>query len=117
MIKKAMRKLQRLVTGQDYKFPTAALCIDSQLSDDIVKRAERILRHNGYIVIRVVDFYEADENSAEEYMYYNMNKQIIENADRVFGICTKNEDTPESITAAIKYAKQKFADTDFISFV
>ena len=50
-------------------------------------------------------------------MYYNMNKQIIENADRVFGICVEKEDTPESITAAIKYAKQKFVDTDFISFV
>ena len=116
MIKKVMRQLQRLATGRDYKFPIAALCIDSQLSDGIVKRAERILRHNGYIVIRVVDFCEEHENSIE-YMYYNMNKQIIENADRVFGICDKKEDTPESITAAIKYAKQKFVDTDFINFV
>ena len=116
MIKKVMRKLQRLATGRDYKFPIAALCIDSQLSDDIVKRAERILRHNGYIVVRVADFCEEHENSME-YMCYNMNKQIIENADRVFGICVEKEDTPESITAAIKYAKQKFIDTDFINFV
>lgn len=116
MIKKVMRKLLGLVNGQDYKFPTAALCVDSQLSDDIVKRAERILRNNGYIVVKVINFTDAVDGNIDT-MYLNMNRQIIEDADKVAGICIDDKATPESITAAIKYAKQKFVDTDFISFV
>lgn len=117
MLKKLIQKLNRF---NGYTYPTAALCIDSCISGDVVKRAEDLVRSEGYIVTKVIDFSNAcNEEDAYTVMYNEMNIQIISNADLVFGISiTKDGEfsTPKSVSVALVHAKSIGKPVEVLAF-
>ena len=112
-------RLLKQSNQQEYNFPIAALCVNSEIEPDIVKRSERILRHDGYIVVKVINFTNKPDDNDLDIMYSNMNKQIIENADLVVGISIDNNSVavPTDINLALKYAKQLHINTNILHFV
>lgn len=113
-----MNALKREKYQNSYVYPTAVLCVDTALGDDIIKRAEHILKHDGYIVIKVVNFKHSTANENISDMYNSMDMQSIRNADVVIGVTISNDNKFEdSIAEALQYAKDNYVTTDTMHFV
>ena len=118
MLKQLMRALTKEKHQNDYIYPTAVLCVDSAIDKDIIERSEHILKHNGYIVVKVQNFKNGTGNEATRDMYDNMDMQSIRNADIVVGVSTNsNGQMEDSIKEALKYAKECYVMTDTLHFV
>lgn len=117
MLKRLIRKLRK---RSDYNYPTAALCIDSCISSDIIKRAEDLVRKEGYIAMKVIDFNRVhDEEDEYGIMYDKMNMQVISNADFVFGISVIENgefSTPKLVSTALVHAKSIGKPVEVLAF-
>lgn len=113
-----MRALLKEKHQNDYVYPTAVLCVDDVIGEDIIKRSEHILRHDGYIVIKVQNFKSGKVDDSVHEMYDNMDMQSIRNADIVVGVTTSRDGILEqSIEDALKYAKENYVMTNILHFV
>ena len=115
-----MSKLKNLLkkNNDEYRYPTAALCLDSGLGKDIIQRSEHILKHAGYIVIKVINFKRNAGNDETSRMYDEMDMQVIRDADVVYGVYAEDTRTIEqSIQDALDYARENKKHVDMLHFV
>ena len=114
-----MKKLLRLLKNDPYTYPKAVLCIDSDLDNAIINKAENIIKQKGFIVIRVVNFSDTiPEDDDIMRMCCDIDRQVIKNADIVYGIGTSIDCiVPKSIKDAIYYAIEIGKQVNMIHFI
>ena len=115
-----MKKLMNLLkkNKEEYIYPTAALCVDSGLGENMIRRCEHILKHGGYVVIKVINFKRNAGNDETSRMYDEMDMQVIRNADVVYGVYTEDVNAVEqSIQDALDYARENKKHVEMLHFV
>ena len=114
-----MKKLLRRLKSDDYVYPKAALCIDSDLDCGVINKAENIIKQKGFIVIRITNFSTTNPTDDDMMrMCRDMDMQVIKHADIVYVIGTGIDCiVPKSIKDAIKYAIEMGKQVNMLHFI